>query len=84
MKSPAAVKKLPGRYGFYAIPAADHSGRRHTQADAPAIVQAREISIRHMQVFFSVNMSAPPFFRFDGFCEKLEGILSPLTYYVNR
>ena len=61
MKSPAAVLKLPGRYGFHAIPAADHSERRHIHADAPAIVHAREISIRHIVIFFSVNMSAPPF-----------------------
>ena len=41
-------------------------------ADAPAIVHAREISIRQQVlriiIFFSVNMSAPPF-SFIGFCE---------------
>lgn len=69
MKSPAAVYKLPGRYGFHVILITDHSGRRHTHADAPAIFHAREISIRQqatmIRAFDPANMSAPPFFLFS-------------------
>ena len=72
MKSPAAVYKLPGSYDFRVILKADYSERRHIHADAPAIVHAREISIQQQVlriiIFFSVNMSAPPF-SFIGFCE---------------